>query len=83
MIHVDVQQAQADLARYLERVACGETVVVCKDNEPIAEIRPVAVPARRTGPRPLGLGQGLGQVPPAFFDPLPPDLLAAFNGEEP
>ncbi len=70
-------------ARYLEAVARGETVLVCKDNKPVAELRPVAAAPARPGPRPLGLGQGLGQVPPGFFDPLPPDLLAAFEGEEP
>jgi antitoxin (DNA-binding transcriptional repressor) of toxin-antitoxin stability system len=79
MIHVDVQQMQADLPRYLDAVVRGETVVVCKDNQPVAELKPVA-PAEPSK-RPLGLGLGLGEVLPTFFDPLPPDELAAFHGE--
>jgi antitoxin (DNA-binding transcriptional repressor) of toxin-antitoxin stability system len=79
MIHVDVQQMQADLPTYLDAVARGETVVVCKDNQPVAELRPVAPAA--PSKRPLGLGRGMGEVRPTFFDPLPPDELAAFNGE--
>lgn len=35
----------------------------------------------RTTPRPLGLAKGLGEVLPGFFDPLPDDLLDAFNGK--
>ena len=34
-----------------------------------------------TAPRPLGLGQGLGRMTAAFFEPLPEDWLAAFEGE--
>lgn len=80
MILIDIQQAQAELARYLDEVARGQTILVCKDNLPIAEIRPVAAPGPT--PRPLGLAKGMGTIPASFFDPLPPDLLAAFNGEE-
>ena len=65
----------------LDAVARGETVVVCKENEPIAEIRAVAKPNKT--PRPIGLAAGTFEVPPSFFDPLPDDLLQAFNGEEP
>ncbi len=79
MTQVDWQQAQANLPHYLEQVARGETVVICKDDAPIAELRPTTAPTRT--PRPLGLGKGLGEIPPSFFEPLPDDLLALFNGE--
>lgn len=32
-------------------------------------------------PRPLGLAKEMGQILPAFFDPLPDDLLDAFDGK--
>ena len=79
MIRVDVSQIQTDLPRYLDEVARGETVVVCKDQEPIAEIRPVAKPFK--GPRPLGLAKGMGEILPSFFDPLPDDILDAVEGK--
>lgn len=36
--------------------------------------------APRKARRPLGLGRGLGEVLPSFFDPLSPDLLESFGG---
>lgn len=79
-MHVDIQQFQEALASYLDQVAGGETIVLCKDNVPIAEIRPL--PAPRKTPRPLGLAKGMVEIPPSFFEPLPPDILAAFEGQE-
>ena len=32
-------------------------------------------------PRPAGLGKGLVEIPAAFFEPLPEDLLRLFEGE--
>lgn len=70
-------EAQAHLYRYLDRVEKGETVVVCRRNEPIAEIRPVPRPPKEE--RPVGIDRGLA-VPASFFEPLPEDLLDAFEG---
>ena len=77
MFRVNIAEAKTHLSRYLEVVEGGETVVVCRRNVPIAEIRPVAKP--RSEPRPVGIDRGM-KVPPAFFDPLPEDLLDAFDG---
>lgn len=78
MIRLNIHEAKTHLSRYLERVAAGETILLCKRNVPIAEIRPL--PARRTEPRPIGLAAGEFVVPPDFDDPLPEDVLAAFEG---
>jgi antitoxin (DNA-binding transcriptional repressor) of toxin-antitoxin stability system len=80
MIQVDILQIQAELPRYLEQVARGETIVVTRDDEPIAELRPVL--GLRKTPRPLGLARGLGEIHPSFFEPLPEDLLGSFDGAE-
>jgi prevent-host-death family protein len=76
MIRVNVQDAKANLSRYLERVQAGETVVVCRRNVPIAEIKPIAHP--RTTRRKLGLARGSCRIAPDF-DELPEDLLAALE----
>jgi prevent-host-death family protein len=81
MIKLNVHEAKTHLSAYLERVARGETILLCKRNTPIAEIRPL--PRRRTVRRPLGLDQGAFVVPPDFFEPLPADVLAVFSGEKP
>ena len=77
MIRINVTEAKAHLSRYLKRVEQGETIVLCRRNEPIAEIRPL--PKRARGPRPVGIDRGL-TIPAAFFEPLPDNLLAAFEG---
>lgn len=80
MIVVNIHEAKAKLSEYLEAVAGGQRVVICKRNQPVAELR--AVEATRTGPRPIGGAKGRLVVPDAFFDPLPDDILAGFEGSE-
>jgi prevent-host-death family protein len=79
---VNIFEAKAQLSELLDQVSKGEQVVICKRNQPIAELRPVRAP--RSMPRPLGLAEGTFTVPPAFFEPLPEADLAAFEtaGEE-
>lgn len=79
MTRITVAQARAHLSRYLARVAEGETFVICRDNELVAELRPTA--SRRKEPRPLGLAKGQVHVPDSFFDPLADDLLSRFEGK--
>ena len=79
MIKVNVHEAKANLSRYLAEVEAGETVLVCKRNVPIAELRPVAEQPRK--PRPIGLAKGLVHIPPEFFDPLPEEELRLWEGD--
>jgi antitoxin (DNA-binding transcriptional repressor) of toxin-antitoxin stability system len=79
MIKVNIHEAKTNLSAYLERLARGETIVLCKRNVPIAEIRPL--PAARTSSRPVGLAAGSFKIPDSFFAPLPEDLTRSFEGE--
>jgi len=81
MIKLNIHEAKTHLSRYLERLARGEKILLCKRNIPIAEICPL--PRQRTTKRPMGLAKGKFKVPPAFFEPLPSELVDAFHGEEP
>ena len=76
---VNIAEAKAKLSEYLDAVASGESVVICKRNHPVAELR--AVPGVRTTPRPVGGAAGRLKVPPAFFDPLPEDVVSSFFPE--
>lgn len=80
MVQMDIQQVQADLLRCLEQIAPGEIIVVYKGSAPIAEFR--RLPSPPSGERPLGLGQGTGQIHPSFYEPLPADILDAFEGND-
>ena len=75
----DIHEAKAKLSEFLEAVARGERVLICKRNQPIAELR--AIEQKRTEPRPLGLGKGTFSIPPSFFEPMPEEWLDEFyNG---
>jgi prevent-host-death family protein len=78
MIVVNIFEAKAKLSEYLDMAAQGERVLICKRNRPIVELH--AVQSARTTPRPFGLGRGSVTVPPSFFEPLPENVLAGFEG---
>jgi len=78
MIKINVHEAKTHLSKYLARVERGESIVLCKRNVPIAEIRPLPRPATRK--RPIGFMKGRFTVPPSFFEPLPDEILDAFEG---
>ena len=78
MIVINIAEAKAKLSEYLELAANGQRVLICKRNQPVAELRAVESP--RTAPRPIGLGKGRISVPAAFFEPLPDDLMEGFEG---
>src|SRR5712692_4220881 len=81
MIMVNIHDAKARLSEYLEAAERGERVVICKRNQPVAELKAVPVTVA-TKPRPIGGVSGI-VLPPSFFDPLPDDLLDAFEGKPP
>jgi antitoxin (DNA-binding transcriptional repressor) of toxin-antitoxin stability system len=81
MIRLNIHEAKTHLSKYLAKLEKGETIILCRRNQPIAEIRPIS--PKRKKPRPIGLDVGKFQVPPEFFEPLPDELLAYFNGEKP
>jgi antitoxin (DNA-binding transcriptional repressor) of toxin-antitoxin stability system len=80
MIRLNIHEAKTHLSQYLERLAKGERILLCRRNVPIAEIRPL--PRERRTLRPLGLARGGFEVPPSFFEPLPDELTAAFCGDQ-
>ena len=80
MIRLNIHEAKTHLSKYLAKVKRGETILLCKRNVPIAEIRPIK--AENHQPRPIGLDKGRLTVPKSFFDPLPEWLLDAFEGKQ-
>lgn len=80
MIKLNIHQAKTHLSRYLKDIEAGETILLCRHNVPIAEIRPL--PKQRKTPRQLGTAKGKVTVPPEFFDPLPEEILRTFEGRD-
>jgi len=80
MITINIHEAKANLSRYLAAVEKGQTVIVCKRNVPIAEIRPL--PRKPGSRRPIGLARDKGvRLPDSFFERLPAELIDAFEGK--
>ncbi len=80
MIRLNIQEAKTHLSRYLARLREGETILLCRRNVPIAEIRPL--PSRRRKVAPLGRWKGKIEIPKSFFEPLQEELLSQFEGSE-
>ena len=78
MAKVTVDDIQKNLLGYLRRVEAGETLVVVREHEPFAEIKPVGSGVEVE--RPAGLCAGEFVVPDDFDDPLPADVLDRFEG---
>ena len=76
MYVVNVHQAKTELSRLLARVEAGENVVIARRGEPVARLVACKAPAKR---QPDVL-KGKVVVPDPFFDPLPEDELAAWEG---
>lgn len=79
MIKLNIHEAKTHLSRYLPALARGETILLCKRNQPIAEIRPIEQPSGN--PRPIGLAKDRFVVPETFFEPLSEAELDAFEGK--
>jgi antitoxin (DNA-binding transcriptional repressor) of toxin-antitoxin stability system len=79
MITVTFDEMQRDLAAYLRRVEAGESLILVRDEIPVAEIKPIARPS--TERRPFGLCAGEFTVPDDFDDPLPEEVLRLFEGK--
>ena len=76
MLNVTVDEIQRDPAKYLRQVEAGETFTIVQADKAIAELRPIGKQLR-----PFGLCAGEFTVPDDFDDPLPEDLLSAFEGK--
>jgi len=77
-MNVRVEDIESDPREYLDRVLRGETVVITREDQPVAETRPLR---GGKGRRPIGLAKGEFVVPDDFDDPLPDDILDLFEGK--
>lgn len=80
MIKLNIHEAKTHLSKYLAKLKAGERILLCKRNQPVAQI--TALPELLMRPRPIGLAKGSFTVPRSFFKPLPDELLDAFEGRK-
>lgn len=75
MTNVGVHEAKTNLSMLLRRVAAGEEIVITRSGEPVAKLVPVRLPVKGR----FGTDAGRFEVPEDFNEPLPDELLEAFE----
>ena len=75
-IAVNVTEAKTNLSRLLEKAMAGEEIIIMRSGRPMVRLTPVeSAPLRRE----VGSAKGDFVVPDDFDDPLPEEILAAFE----
>ncbi len=69
-----VQEAKTHLSALLADVEAGAEIVIARGDTPVARLVPL-----ETAPRKRELGFLSFTLPDSFFDPLPPEELAAWE----
>ena len=77
MTTVNVHAAKSQLSRLLDAAAAGEEVIIAKAGKPIAKLAAIEQKKER---RKLGTLAGQFRVPDDFDDPLPDEIVDAFEG---
>jgi prevent-host-death family protein len=74
---VNVHEAKTHFSRLLDRAQTGQEFVIAKAGKPVARLGPLV---RQGKKRRLGLLDGKFKVPDDFNEPLPDEVIAAFEG---
>jgi len=89
-----MHQAKTQLSKLVARANAGEEVILTRGRKRIPTARLVAMastpsageaasfPDSKDGKRPIGLYKGMIDIGPEFFDPLPEDELALWQGSD-
>jgi prevent-host-death family protein len=73
---VTIHAAKTHLSRLIERACAGEDVVIARGRDPVVRLVPLK---RAKRGRRFGALRGRARVSKAFFEPLPPEELAAWE----
>jgi antitoxin (DNA-binding transcriptional repressor) of toxin-antitoxin stability system len=79
MTTVSVHEAKTHLSRLIEKVLAGEEIVIARNKEPVVRMIREAPPKKKPL---LGAFKGQFTLDERFFEPLPHDELALWNGED-
>jgi antitoxin (DNA-binding transcriptional repressor) of toxin-antitoxin stability system len=75
-MNITLEEASTNLLAWLEQVDRGEEITILKEGRAIARLVP---PFQPLPPRVPGTAAGLITIAPDFDDPLPDDILEAFE----
>ena len=75
---VNIYEAKTRLSRLVEEAASGRDVIIARAGQPVARLTRLAGAERK---RRLGVLDGRFRIPDDFNEPLPDEVLRAFEGE--
>ena len=75
---VKVHQAKTQLSKLIAAALAGEEVVIARGSEPVVKLTPLAPVKKKRVP---GRFKGQFKLTDAFFEPLPDEELALWEGE--
>lgn len=74
---INIHEAKTRLSRIVDEVAAGAEVIIAKAGKPLAKLSPISPSVKK---KKLGLLKGKVKVPDDFNAPLPPEIIASFEG---
>lgn len=89
-----MHQAKTQLSKLVQRALAGEEVILTNGRKRVPVVKLVAVkpevpvgevtkfPVFKDGKRPIGLYKGLIDIGPEFFEPLPDEEMALWEGND-
>ena len=78
MTIINIHEAKTHLSKLLQRVICGEEIVIAKSGKPVAKIIPFMQKLQTRVP---GSAKGKIWVSTDFNKPLPEEILDVFEGQ--
>ena len=86
---VNIYEAKTQFSKLVDTAASGTDVIIARNGKPVARIttleevkKPLSPEEREARLRARGMGalEGQGWIAEDFDDPLPPEILAEFEG---
>lgn len=77
MAQINIHEAKTTLSRLVDRASEGEEIIIAKAGKPMAKLVPLEDTSR---PRKPGSMKGRIKIQKTFYDPLPEEILKAFEG---
>ena len=72
---VNMHEAKSDLSRLVGQALAGEEVIIARAGTPVVRLTPL----RQA--RVPGSAKGLVRIGPTLYDPLPEEIVTAFEGQ--
>jgi len=74
---INIQEAKVRLPKLIAEMKPNDEIVIARYGKPVARLLPIK--SKYLPPRKPGSARGKIKVPKEFFEPLPDDILDAFE----